>query len=55
MPWTQITRLDNDRSELCYARDCRNQEWELIAPIMEMRAKVGRPRTVDMRAVWEAI
>lgn len=55
MPWTEITRRDHDRSDLCYASDCRDGEWELIAPIVTVRAVVGRPRTVDMRAVWEAI
>ena len=55
MPWTEITRLDHDRSELRYASDCRDEEWVLIAPIATQRARVGRPRTVDMRRVWEAI
>jgi transposase len=55
MPWTEITRLDYDRSDLCYASDCRDEEWKLIAPIATHRAKVGRPRIVDMRRVWEAI
>ena len=55
MPWTEITRAENDRSDLRYASDCRDEEWELIAPIVEMRFGVGRPRTVDMRSVWNAI
>lgn len=55
MPWTEITRAENDRSDLRYASDCRDEEWELIAPIVEMRVGVGRPRTVDMRCVWNAI
>ena len=55
MPWTEITRTHHDRSGLLYASDCRDDEGELIAPIVETRSKVGRPRTVDMREVWEAI
>ncbi len=55
MPWTETTRLDHDRSDLRYASDCRDEEWELIAPIVTHCAKVGRPRVVDMRRVWEAI
>lgn len=55
MPWTKITRLDHDRSDLRYASDCRDDEWELIAPIVTQRARVGRPRRVNMRRVWEAI
>ncbi|WP_299870698.1 IS5 family transposase [uncultured Hoeflea sp.] len=55
MPLTKITRLDHDRSDLCYASDCRDAEWDLIAPVVTQRAKVGRPRKVRMRRVWEAI
>lgn len=55
MPWTKITRLDHDRSDLCYASDCRDEEWKLIAPVVMQRARVGRPRQVKMRRVWEAI
>ena len=39
----------------CNVGDCRDEEWELIAPIMETRRKIGRPRMVDMREVWDAI
>jgi transposase len=55
MPWTEITRPQHNRSELRYASDCRDEEWELIAPVVTMRSSVGRPRSTDMRAVWEAI
>lgn len=55
MPWTEITRLENDRSDLRYASDCRDDEWDLIAPVVETCGSVGRPRTVDMRTVWDAI
>ena len=46
MPWTEITRSHHDRSELRYASDCRDEEWESIAPIVTLRNKVGRPGTV---------
>ena len=55
MPCTKITRLNHDRRDLCYASDCRDGEWKLIAPIVTQRARVGRPRRVKMRRVWEAI
>lgn len=55
MPWTKITRLDHDRSDLRYASDCRDEEWKLIAPVVMQRSQVGRPRMVKMRRVWEAI
>ncbi len=55
MPCTETTRTHHDRSDLRYASDCRDDEWEWIALILETRSKVGRPRTVDMREVWEVI
>jgi transposase len=55
MPWTEITRPEYYRSELRYASDCRDEEWELLAPVVDIRLRVGRPRMVDMRAVWNAI
>ena len=27
MPWTEITRAYHDRSDLRYASDCRDEEW----------------------------
>lgn len=55
MPWIKITRLENDRCDLRYASDCRDEEWKLIAPVVDNRLAIGHPRTVDMRAVWDAI
>ena len=55
MPWTQTTRVDHDRGDLRHASDCRDEEWKLITPIVTRPSKVGRPREVDMRRVWEAI
>ena len=55
MPWTEITRPDYDRRDLRYASDCTDDEWALVAPFMPARAKVGRPRKTNMRAVWNAI
>lgn len=55
MPWTEFTRQEHDRSDLRYASDCRDEEWELIAPIVTQCSKVGRPREVEMRDVWNAI
>jgi len=55
MPWTEITRPDYDRRGQRYASDCSDEEWALAAPFMPPVSKVGRPRTTDMRAVWNAI
>ncbi len=55
MSWTKITRVDHDRSDLRYASNCRDEEWRLIAPVVTTRSRSGRPRTVDMRSIWDAI
>ena len=55
MPWTDTTRGDYCRRDLRYASDCRDEEWSLIAPFLEPRSSVGRPREVAMRDIWNAI
>lgn len=55
MPWTEITRRDYAREGLRYASDSTDEEWAVVAPFMPARSKVGRPRTTDLRAVWDAI
>ena len=55
MSWTEITRPHYRRDELRYASDMRDEEWGLIAPLMPERRRLGRPRTVDLRAVLNAI
>lgn len=55
MAWTETTRVQHDRSSLRYASDVTDAEWEIIEPFMPPPSTVGRPRKVDMRAVWNAI
>jgi len=55
MTWTEITRPDYDRRDLRYASDVTDAEWDWVAPFVEPRSHVGRPREVDMRDVWNAI
>ena len=55
MAWTEITRRQHDRRSLRYASDCTDAEWALVAPFMPTPSKVGRPRTTDLREVWNAI
>jgi len=55
MAWTGITRPQYDRRGLRYASDCTDAEWRLISPFMPPPSKVGRPREVDLRDVWNAI
>jgi putative transposase len=55
MPWTEITREHYRRNGLRYASDTTDSEWSLLAPFMPRQRRVGRPRTVDLRAVVNAI
>jgi putative transposase len=55
MPWTEITRAQYRRDELRYASDMRDEEWEILAPLMPAPSRRGRPREVDLRVIVEAI
>ena len=55
MVWTETTRDLYRRDELYFASDLRDAEWELIEPLLPERRAWGRPRTVDMRALMNAL
>lgn len=55
MPWTETTRLQHRREGLRYASDLTDEEWDLVEPLLPPRRRLGRPRTVSLRAVLEAI
>ena len=55
MPWTEITRLQYQRSGLRYASDLTDAEWALIARKMPRRRHLGRPREVNLREIVQAI
>jgi putative transposase len=55
MSWTKITREQYRRDGLRYASDTTDEEWHVLAPLMPEPRRVGRPRTVDLRAVVNAI
>jgi len=55
MSWTETTRAQYRRESLRYASDMTDAEWRLIAPLLPARRRVGRPRSVDLRAVTNAI
>ena len=55
MPWTKITRVKYQRNRLRYASDLTDREWALIVRQMPPRQWLGRPRTVDLREVVQAI
>lgn len=55
MVWTKITRAQHARDHLRYASDLTEAEWALIAPALPAPARLGRPRTTDLRAVIDAL
>ncbi|GBR48345.1 transposase [Neokomagataea tanensis NBRC 106556] len=55
MAWTEITRAQYRRDDLDYASDLRDAEWNLIAPLMPERNRLGRPRSTNLRRIVEAI
>jgi len=55
MVWTDITRPRYERKCGRYASDCSDKEWQFIEPFLPPVKYVGRPRTTQMREVWDAI
>jgi putative transposase len=55
MAWTETTRLEYLRDHLRYASDMTDAEWNVLAPLMPARRRVGHPRIVDLRSVVNAI
>ena len=55
MPWTEAARRNYRRDAGRYASDLTDREWSLIAPFMPPPNPLGRPRTTDLREVFNAI
>ncbi|MBC7479820.1 MAG: IS5 family transposase [Pseudorhodobacter sp.] len=55
MAWTELTRPHYVRSGGRYASDMTHKEWALIAPFLPAPKRVGRPRTTELRDVFDAI
>ncbi|MFK4823158.1 transposase [Ochrobactrum quorumnocens] len=55
MAWTETARRDYGRRGLRYASDCTDDEWSVVAPLLQPMSKVGRPREHDPRKLWNAI
>jgi transposase len=55
MPWTDAARRHHACRRGCHATDLTDKEWAVIARFMPRPARTGRPRTTDLRAVWDAI
>lgn len=55
MTWTADHRRAADRRGLRYPSDLTDAEWALVAPMIRPAKRGGRPRTVDVREVLNAI
>jgi transposase len=55
MAWTEITRRQYRRDTLRYASNLTDDEWSLIRPFLSCPALLGRPRSVDLRVIVNAI
>ena len=55
MAWTELTRPQYVRTAGRYASDTTPMEWALIEGFLPAPKRVGRPRTTDLRDVFDAI
>jgi transposase len=55
MVWNKITRDKYDRKDQRYASDTTDEEWAVLFPHLPASCKRGRPRTVDLRSIVDAI
>ena len=55
MAWTAEHRNASDRRGLRYPSDLTDAEWTLVAPLIRLAKHGGRPRTVDVREVLNAV
>ena len=53
--WKSSNRARYDRSKLRYPSDLTDAEWALIAPLIPPAKRGGDKRTVDVRAVVNAL
>jgi transposase len=53
--WKPEHRLAADRRGLRYPSDLSDAEWALVAPLIPPARRGGRKRSVDVRAVLDAI
>ena len=55
MPWTETARREYARVSMRYASDLNDREWELVAPFLLPSKSIDRPRTTDLREMFNAI
>ncbi len=55
MPWSEAAQLKYKRSDDFRQNDVSDEEWALIAPLIPAQGRMGRPRSTDLRRVFDAI
>ncbi len=55
MAWTATTRVEYGRGAVRYASDVTSREWALVVPLLPGPARRGRPRSIDLREIVNAI
>lgn len=55
MAWTEFTRKQYERSTNRYSSDVSDDEWVIVAALLPGPNRLGRPREVGLRQVWDAI
>lgn len=55
MAWTELTRKRYERSAHRYSSDLTDEEWAIVVALLPGPNRLGRPREVDLRLVWDAI
>lgn len=53
--WSSCARREQPRPADRFAWSLSDQEWESVRELVEHRSPTGRPRTVDLRSVLDAI
>ena len=53
--WTAENRCRYERRGLRYPTDLTDEEWALVAPHIRPAKRGGRPRTVNVREVMNAV
>lgn len=55
MSWTEITRKRYERTAPRYSSDVTDEEWAVVGTLLPDTNRLGRPREVELRLVWDAI
>ena len=55
MAWNGTARRKYKRNSDRYESDVTDSEWALVEPMLPQPSRMGRPRKVDLREIFNAI